>query len=102
MHTLPYRTAIHKLEKKLELLKQVSDVKNKPRFVYSWLFFEIRSLQRILHKNLGLKTYKVQSTQELKQADQQQRYVFADWATEKHENDPKKIILSNEANFTPR
>ncbi|CAB3225785.1 unnamed protein product [Arctia plantaginis] len=101
----PCRTAIQKLVEKFELLGQVSDVKNKTRARRSRTTENIAavaqsveenaglsiprrslelgipqtSLHRILHKDLGLKAYKVQLTQELKPADHQQRRVFADW-----------------------
>ena len=124
----PCRTAIQKLVEKFELLGQVSDVKNKTRARRSRTTENIAavaqsveenpglsiprrslelgipqtSLHRILHKDLGLKAYKVQLTQELKPADHQQRRVFADWVLEMHENDPefhRKIILTDEAHF---
>ena len=124
----PCRTTIHKLMEKFELLGQVSDVKNKTRARRSRTTENIAavaqsveenpglsiprrslelgipqtSLHRILHKDLGLKAYKVQLTQELKPADHQQRRVFADWVLEMHENDPvfhRKIILTEEAHF---
>lgn len=124
----PCRTAIQKLVEKFELLGQVSDVKNKTRARRSRTAENIAavaesveenpglsiprrslelgipqtSLHRILHKDLGLKAYKLQLTQELKPSDHQQRRVFADWVVEMHENDPefhRKIILSDEAHF---
>ena len=124
----PCRTAIHKLVEKFELLEQVSDVKNKTRARRSRTIENISavaqsveenpglsitrrslkmdipqtSLHRILHKDLGLKAYKVQWTQELKPADHQQLRFFADWVLEMHENDPvfhRKIILTEEAHF---
>ena len=85
----PCRTAIQKLVKKFELLEQLSDVKNKTRARRSRTAENIAavaesveenpglsiprrslelgisqtSLYRILHKDLGLKAYKVQLTQ---------------------------------------
>nr|XP_022920706.1 uncharacterized protein LOC111429121 [Onthophagus taurus] len=124
----PCRTAIQKLVEKFELLGQVSDVKNKTRARRSRTAENIAavaesveenpglsiprrslelgipqtSLHRILHKDLGLKAYKLQLTQELKPSDHQQRRIFADWVVEMHENDPefhRQIILSDEAHF---
>ncbi|VEN62217.1 unnamed protein product, partial [Callosobruchus maculatus] len=86
----PCRSAIQKLVQKFELLIQVSDVKNKNRArrsrtmeniaavaqsveQYPGLCIPRRSLElgipqtllhRILHKDLGIKAYKVQLTQE--------------------------------------
>ena len=60
------------------------------------------TLHRILHKNLCLKAYKVQLTQELKPADHQQRRVFVNWVLKMHENEPdfhRKIIMSDDAHF---
>ena len=122
------RTTIQKFVGKFELLAQVSDVKNKTRARRSRTTENIAavaqsveenpglsiprrslelgipqtSLHRILHKDLGLKAYKVQLTQELKPADHQQRRVFVDWDLEMHENDPefhRKIIWTDETHF---
>src|ERR1700712_2636076 len=124
----PCRTAIRKLVRKFELLGQVTDVKNKTRARRSRTVENIAvvaesvekspnlsiprrsleldipktSLHRILHKDLGLKAYTVQLTQEFKPADHQQRRVFADWVVEMHENDlefHRKIFFSDEAYF---
>ena len=62
------------------------------------------TLHRILHKDLCLKAYKVQLTQELKPADHKKCLcrVFANWVLEMHENEPefhRKIIMSKEAYF---
>lgn len=40
-------------------------------------------------KNLGIKGYKVQLTQEIKPADHQKSSAFDDWAHEMYENDRK-------------
>ena len=63
------------------------------------------TLHRILHKDLGLKAFKVQLTQELKPVDHHKRRIFADWVLQMHQNDPdfhRKIIFSNEAMYSPR
>ena len=55
-----------------------------------------------MHKDLGLKAYKVQLTQEFKPVDHEQCRDFADWVLEMHENDPefhRKTILTDEAHF---
>ena len=60
------------------------------------------TLHRILYKDLCLKAYKVQLTQELKPVDHQQRHVFANWVLEMQENElefHQKNIMSDEAYF---
>lgn len=60
------------------------------------------STWRILRRDLGLHPYKIQLTQELKVNDHRQRRLFADWASERLEEDPnfgRKIIFSDEAHF---
>lgn len=124
----PSRPAIVKLVEKFELLGQVSDVKNRNRVRRSrtteniaavarsveenpGLSIPRRSLEldipqttlhRILHKDLSLKAFKVQLTQELKPVDHHKRRIFADWVLQMHQNDPdfhRKIIFSDEAHF---
>lgn len=58
--------------------------------------------QRILTKDLHLKAYKIQLTQELKETDHQKRRTFVNWVLENTEVDAdfcKKIVLSDEAHF---
>lgn len=60
------------------------------------------STWRILRRDLSLYPYKIQLTQELKVNDHRQRRVFADWASQRLEEDPnfgRKIIFSDEAHF---
>lgn len=57
---------------------------------------------RILHKDLGLKAYKIQLLQELKPPDLPNRHRFSLWALEKLEENPlfsTKILFSDEAHF---
>lgn len=57
---------------------------------------------RILRKDLALKAYKIQLTQELKPADHRQRRIFVDWVLQNKavNNDfSKRIIFSDEAHF---
>ena len=54
---------------------------------------------RILRKDLALKPFKVQLTQELKPADHQQRRIFVNWIEEQQAGFSKKIIFSDEAHF---
>lgn len=124
----PSRPAIVKLVEKFELLGQVSDVKKRTRARRSRtdeniavvahsveenpdLSISRRSLElgiprttlhRILHKDLGLKAYKVQLTQQLMPTDHQQRRVFAEWVIEMHQANQefhRQIIMSDEAHF---
>jgi len=60
------------------------------------------SLRRILHKELGMKPYKVQLVQELKPNDHQVHFGFAQWAQQRLLEDDhfyQKIIFSDEAHF---
>ena len=60
------------------------------------------STWRILRRDLGLHPYKIQLTQELKVDDHRQRRLFADWASNRLEENPsfgRKIIFSDEAHF---
>jgi len=60
------------------------------------------STWRILRRNLGLHSYKIQLTQELKVNDYRQSRVFADWILEQLEVNPnfaKQIIFSDKAHF---
>ena len=60
------------------------------------------SLRRILHKDLGMTTYKVQLVQELKPIDHLMRFRFAERACDRLTEDAdfgKKIIFSDEAHF---
>jgi len=60
------------------------------------------SVQRILTKDLHLRAYKIQLTQELQPADHAQRRTFANWILEHQQIDgdfSKKIIFSDEAHF---
>jgi len=60
------------------------------------------STWRILRRDLGLHSYKIQLTQELKVNDYRQSHVFADWVLEQLEVNPnfaKQIIFSDEAHF---
>lgn len=55
-----------------------------------------------MRRDLGLHPYKIQLTQELKVNDHRQRRLFAEWASERLEEDPtfgRKIIFSDEAHF---
>jgi len=57
---------------------------------------------RILRKDLGLKAYKIQLVQELKQSDLSNRHRFSRWALDKFAEDPlfsKKILFTDEAHF---
>ena len=61
------------------------------------------SLRRILHKNLGMKTYKLQIVQKLKPHDHPMRCRFAQWDEVRLVEDEhfyRKIIFSDEAHFT--
>lgn len=60
------------------------------------------STWRILRRDLGLHPYKIQLTQELKINDHRQRRLFADWVSERLEEDPnfgRKIVFSDKAHF---
>jgi len=60
------------------------------------------SLRRILHKDLGMKAYKVQLVQKLKPHDHPMRFRFAQWAEERLAEDEdffRKIVFSDEAHF---
>jgi len=60
------------------------------------------STWRILRRDLGLHSYKLQLTQELKINDHRQHRVFADWVLEQLEVNPnfaKQIIFSDETHF---
>ncbi|CAK9831720.1 Transposable element Tc3 transposase [Anthophora retusa] len=60
------------------------------------------SVWRILHRDLGLHSYKIQLTEELKPADHYMRREFTDWVLGQLETDPDfptKIIFSDEAHF---
>ncbi|VVC36031.1 Major facilitator superfamily domain,Major facilitator, sugar transporter-like [Cinara cedri] len=57
---------------------------------------------RILRRDLGLHPHKIQLTQELKINDHRQRRLFADWVSERLEEDPnfgRKVVFSDEAHF---
>ena len=60
------------------------------------------SLGRILHKDLGMKPYKVQSVQELKPINHPMRFRFAKWACDRLTKDTnfgkkkKGIVFSDE------
>lgn len=60
------------------------------------------SLRRILHKDLGMKAYKVQLVQEIKPHDHPMRFRFAEWAEDRLAEDEhfyRKIVFSDEAHF---
>ena len=62
------------------------------------------SLRRILHKDFGMTTYKVQLVEELKPIDHPMRFRFAKWVCDRLTEDAdfgkkKKIIFSDEAHF---
>lgn len=54
---------------------------------------------RILRKDLALKCYKVQLTQELQPLDHLKRREFINWVKEQPANFSQKIIFSDEAHF---
>ena len=54
---------------------------------------------RIMHKDLALKAYKIQLTQELKPQDHSMRRNFANWILEQNNDFSQKIIFSDEAHF---
>ena len=54
------------------------------------------TLHWILHKDLWLKVYKVELTQEVKPAAYQPRCVFPNWELEIHENESEWKISSKE------
>lgn len=54
---------------------------------------------RILRKDLALKAYKVQITQEIKPLDHLKRRAFINWVKEQPPNFSQKIIFSDEAHF---
>ena len=59
-------------------------------------------LRKILHKDLGMKPYKVQMVQELKPHDYPMRFRFVQWAEDRLVEDEhlyRKIIFSDEAHF---
>ena len=51
------------------------------------LGISVTSLWRILWNDLGLHTYKIELTQELKRLDYQKRRMFVNWAEQQLEND---------------
>jgi len=59
------------------------------------------SLRRILNKDLGMKSYKVQLVQELKPHDHPMHFRFTQWAEQRLVEDDfyRKIIFSDEAHF---
>ena len=62
----------------------------------------VTSLWRILRNDLGLNSYKIKLTQELKSLDHQKRLMFVNWAEQQLENESdfyRKIIFSDEAHF---
>ena len=54
---------------------------------------------RILHKDLSLKAYKIQITQELKPMDHAKRRAFVKWVQKQPRDFSQKIIFSDEAHF---
>ena len=58
------------------------------------------TVQRILHKDLGLHPFKITIVEQLNERDYQQRLLFAkQWLDMLEENEDLAIIMSDEAHF---
>ena len=81
----------HKFEGALERLRLLL-----PKFLQS-------TVQRILHKDLGLHSYKIRIVQQLNERDCQQRLTFCQTMLDMfEENENLTIIMSNERSFLSR
>ena len=58
------------------------------------------TFHRILHKDLGLKAYKVQKKHQLLPNDYHRRMTFCNWLLQRHERFCDKLIMTDEAAFS--
>ena len=94
------RKRIARTQENVEMVQNVIDENPRSTIRRNESGLSATTFHRILHKDLGLKAYKVQKKHQLLPNDYHRRMTFCNWLLQQHERFCDKLIMTDEAEFS--